>query len=90
MIAAFAVFGFMVNNGILDFDFTGVEISLEIRHVIQGVPQAKFRQRKEIKSLCLAIDVFLRVSLLHLSLMFIGTKQSISAEIPFFSPEIVV
>ena len=56
VIAAFTVFGFVINAGaavaLYDFDFTGAVIFLKIIHIFNGIPQTEFNIR--IKT-----DVFL-------------------------------
>ena len=41
VVTAFPVFGFMIDYAVLHFDFACVIISLKIRHIIIGVPEAK-------------------------------------------------
>ena len=47
MAAPFPVFGFMIDDSILHFHFCQIEIPLEIRHIIPGVPETKFEARKQ-------------------------------------------
>ena len=49
VIAAFTVFGFVINAGavvaLYDFDFTGAVIFLKIIHIFNGIPQTEFNIR---------------------------------------------
>ena len=49
MIAAFTVFGFVINAGaavaLYDFDFTGAVVFLKIIHIFNGIPQTEFNIR---------------------------------------------
>ena len=38
MVAAFPIFGFVVDNASFNLDFTCVEIALEVEHIILRVP----------------------------------------------------
>ncbi len=50
VIAPLAIFGLMIDHSILDLHLSGVEIALEIRRVILGIPQTKFDAGKHRKS----------------------------------------
>jgi hypothetical protein len=51
VIAPLAVFRLVINGAVDDFDFAGAEVALVVRHVVVGVPQAKFDVRKELDGL---------------------------------------
>ena len=44
MIAPFAVFGFVVDHAVFDLNLAGIQIPLEIGHVVVGIPQVKLHQ----------------------------------------------
>ena len=51
VIAAVAVFCFVVDNRIFDFNAAGREVSLEVRAVVLSVPETPFSERPEFESL---------------------------------------
>ena len=46
MIPALAVFCLMIKSGAVNFHFTGTEVTLEVCHIIHGIPQTEFNIRE--------------------------------------------
>ncbi|MNE05415.1 hypothetical protein D3C80_979760 [compost metagenome] len=42
VVSAFAIFCFVINNGILYFNLTCAEVTLEVRHIVLGIPETEF------------------------------------------------
>ena len=51
MSAAFTILGLVNDDRTHDLNLTSAEVSLEICHIIHGIPQAKFNIRKYRKIL---------------------------------------
>ncbi len=47
VVAAFAVFGFVVDRAAVNFHFADVIIALEIGHIIGSVPEAEFHKGEQ-------------------------------------------
>ena len=44
VIAAFTIFSLVIDDSILNLDFTNIEIALEIGGIVLGIPQAEFNE----------------------------------------------
>ena len=44
VIAALTVLGLVVDDAVLDLDFTGGEVALEVQHIVRGIPQAELHE----------------------------------------------
>ncbi|MNL66792.1 hypothetical protein D3C87_1913120 [compost metagenome] len=51
MVSALAVLGFVIDNGILHFNFTSAKVTLEVGHIIIGIPQTEFGKREQLNCL---------------------------------------
>ncbi|MNO32640.1 hypothetical protein D3C76_226370 [compost metagenome] len=48
VVSALTVFSFVINHGILDFNFAGAEVTLEVGHIILGIPETEFGKREQL------------------------------------------
>ena len=83
VIAALAVFRLVVNCGTVNLYLTGGKITLEVRHVIHGVPEAEFHVGENGERLSARLPLLVSVSLLISQLSSTGTKAVSSAERSF-------
>ena len=47
VVAAFAVFGFVVNRAAFHFHFPNAVVALEVGHIVKSIPQAEFHKREQ-------------------------------------------
>lgn len=82
MSAALAVLGFVVDLRTLDLDFADAEVSLEVCHIVHGIPETELYERSQ--SQCFS-SVPLLVSMRRFTSQesASGTKAVSSAAIPF-------
>ena len=60
MVAAFSVFGFMIDGAALDLHLADGQVALKIGHIVIGVPQTPFHKREYRKILGLVAGVLQR------------------------------